>query len=145
RIMAVPIRVGATIEPGTPAELFQIRTVGNPFAVARRQFQPTVDAAGNAYVAGHTVGHSNWGDFPTVKPLQSPGSGGAFVTKFDPAGAMVYSMTLGGSGRSDWATAIAVDSLGDMYVSGSTSATDFPTSHPLQATLKGGTDAFVTV
>src|SRR5205807_6072677 len=100
-----------------------------------------VDAAGNAYVAGHTVGHSNWGDFPTVKPLQSPGSGGAFVTKFDPAGAMVYSTTLGGSGRSDWATGIAVDSLGDMYVSGSTSATDFPTSHPLQATLKGGTDA----
>ena len=43
RIMAVPIRVGATLEPGTPAELFQIRTVGEPFAVARRQFQPTTD------------------------------------------------------------------------------------------------------
>jgi hypothetical protein len=43
RIMAVPIRAGATIEPGTPAELFEIRTVGGAFAVGRRQFQPSAD------------------------------------------------------------------------------------------------------
>jgi Tol biopolymer transport system component len=41
RIMAVPIRVGTTLESGAPAELFQIHPPATP--VARRYFQPTPD------------------------------------------------------------------------------------------------------
>ncbi len=122
---------------------------GNTFGSRGRSDQAnatTVDAAGNAYVAGYTAGWAPAGSFPTLNPIQSVQSTThdvAFITKFDSSGAMAYSTVLGGSGI-DSAGGIAVDAQGDMYVSGYTSSTDFPTSQPLQATLKGSSDAFVT-
>ena len=56
---------------------------------------------------------------------------------------MIYSTVLGGSGF-DFATGITVDALGNMFVAGHTTSSDFPTSRPLQATLNGPSDAFVT-
>jgi hypothetical protein len=65
---------------------------------------------------------------------------------------LVYSTYLGGSG-SDQGNAIAVDSSGFAYVTGSTSSTDFPTLNPIQSTYHGGGsgsfgppggDAFIT-
>lgn len=53
-----------------------------------------------------------------------------------------YSSFLGGKG-SDGGTAIAVDSSGNAYVTGTTTSTDFPTASPFQASNKGGTDVFV--
>jgi len=106
-----------------------------------------VDASGNAYVTGWTNFECCGPNFPTIKPLQStPGGWGleAFVIKFDVNGQMVYSTLLGGSG-SDKGTGIAVDSLGNMYVTGETSSPDFPTWKPFQSTLHGSCDAFVTV
>jgi hypothetical protein len=110
-----------------------------------------VDAAGNAYVTGHT----NSIDFPTANPLQATcallptGAPGiedcdtAFVAKLNPAGsALVYSTYLGGSG-SDGGTGIAVDAAGNAYVTGETASTDFPTANPLQPSLGGAEDAFV--
>src|SRR5207249_11797980 len=35
-------------------------------------------------------------------------------------------------------------SFGNMFVAGQTGSTDFPTSHPLQSTLNGRSDAFIT-
>jgi Beta-propeller repeat len=106
-----------------------------------------VDAFGNLYVAGSTF-HSAppfLQAFPLKNALQStPGGADAFITKFDTSGQMVYSTLLGGHG-SDAATGIAVDSLGNIYVTGTTSSTDFPTSKPCQVSLHGGTDAFVAV
>jgi uncharacterized protein (TIGR03437 family) len=109
-----------------------------------------VDSAGNAYVAGVTFSP----DFPTASPLQSTQRGfrNAFVTKVNPVGsAFVYSTFLGGSvdkvggAASDAASSIAVDSQGNAYVTGITTASDFPTANPLQATNKGnGANAFVT-
>ena len=100
-----------------------------------------VDSAGNAYVTGYTVST----DFPTANAL-FPTSGGpqdAFVTKLNPAGsALVYSTYLGGSG-SDTGSAIAVDSSGNAYVTGS-EFTNFPTANALFAANGGGIDAFVT-
>jgi hypothetical protein len=40
--------------------------------------------------------------------------------------------------------AIAVDSSGNAYVTGYTASTDFPTVNPLQATLHGVSNVFVT-
>jgi hypothetical protein len=94
-----------------------------------------VDAAGNAYIAGTTYSS----DFP-VKDAPFPvkhqgafncpgmglGNSEAFITELNPEGtAEVYSTYLGGSGG-DGATAIAVDSLGDAYVTGFTCSTNFP-------------------
>lgn len=49
---------------------------------------------------------------------------------------LVYSTYLGGS-CNDFATAVAVDSSGDVFVTGNACSTDFPTINPLQATNKG--------
>jgi Beta-propeller repeat len=66
------------------------------------------DAAGNVYLAGSTMVNS------------------ATVVKLDPTGAhYMYARTFGGSG-SDTALAIAVDSSGDAFVTGTTSSPDFP-------------------
>jgi hypothetical protein len=101
-----------------------------------------VDSSGNAYVTGYT----NSSDFPTLDSFQATNGGGqdAFVTKLNPTGSgLVYSTYLGGSGN-DVGTGIVVDSSGNAYVVGSTDSTNFPTLNPFQATVAGGTDAFVT-
>ncbi|MGA2966658.1 MAG: Ig-like domain repeat protein [Terriglobales bacterium] len=105
-----------------------------------------VDGAGNAYVTGSTGST----DFPTMNPLQPKnGSGGfgenAFISKINPSGsALVYSTYLGG-GNYDGGNGIAVDSAGNVYVTGFTQSPNFPTKNPLQSTLNGGyQDAFIS-
>ncbi len=101
-----------------------------------------VDSAGNAYVAGYTGST----DFPTQNPLQTYIGGGydAFVAKINPDGsALVYSTYIAGSGN-DAAHAIATDSAGNAYVTGTTSSTDFPTLKPIQPSLNGGNDVFIS-
>jgi hypothetical protein len=100
-----------------------------------------VDGAGDALVTGYTFST----DFPTANSLQ-PASGGdsdAFVAKLNPAGsALRYSTYLGGN-KTDGGLGIAVDSVGDAYVTGYTYSTNFPTANPLQPANRGATDAFV--
>jgi hypothetical protein len=55
---------------------------------------------------------------------------------------LIYSSYLGGSGF-DQGYAIAVDTLGNAYVTGNTAATDFPTTAGAFQTNYGGGDAFV--
>ena len=110
-------------------------------------FVIAVDATGNAYVGGFTKSLN----FPTVNPFQagcSPGCHDGFVTKLNATGdALVYSTYLGGSGEegsgNEFTSGIAVNSAGELYVAGPTSAPDFPTVNPLQATLRGPSDVFV--
>jgi len=101
-----------------------------------------VDASGNAYVTGTTLSTS----FPVANPLQSTNkskSGTAFVSKLNATGsALVYSTYLGGS-VSEQGNAVALDSSGDAYMTGSTCSSDFPTVTPVQAGLKGVCDGFV--
>jgi hypothetical protein len=98
-----------------------------------------VDSLGNAYITGWTGA-----GFPTVNPLQPTFGGGTydgFVAKLNAAGsALIYSTYLGGSGY-DRSLGIAVDSAGDVYVTGYTDSTDFPTMNPLQPTNAGGDQA----
>lgn len=53
------------------------------------------------------------------------GSHDVYVTKLDPSGNIVYSTYFGGS-NDDLATSMAVDSSGDVYVTGTTASLDFP-------------------
>lgn len=72
------------------------------------------------------------------------GAEDGFVTKFNQSGgALVYSTYLGGTGG-DVGNGIAVDSVGDAYVTGLTSSTDFPTLNPIQSSFQGQGNAFVT-
>jgi len=107
-----------------------------------------VDGSGNAYVTGLTTSTN----FPTLHPVQAKygggggGGGDAFVTKLNPTGsALVYSSYLGGS-VSDEGDAIAVDTSGNAFVTGSTSSLNFPTKNAFQPKKGDGSypDAFVT-
>src|SRR2546430_1144889 len=85
---------------------------------------------------------------PTAGAFQSSSAAGeeAFVTKLNPTGAvLVYSTYLGGT-NSDVGLGIAVDSLGQAYVTGETFSADFPTTAgAFQPSSPGGfSDAFVT-
>jgi hypothetical protein len=91
-----------------------------------------VDGSGNVYLTGFTFSSN----FPTLNAIQSVygGNGDAFATKINSAGsALVYSSYLGGTGQ-DSASAIAVDSSGNAYITGKTSSADFPTANALQGT-----------
>jgi uncharacterized protein (TIGR03437 family) len=85
------------------------------------------DAVGNVYVVGSTVSPN----FPVKSAVQShlgaAGASNCFVTKLDPSGNVIYSTYFGGSGF-DTAAAMVVDSAGNVYVTGSTGSTDFPTT-----------------
>lgn len=89
-----------------------------------------VDADGNIYVVGTTRSV----DFPLVRALRtSMGSlrPDAFVAKFNSTGAILFSTYLGGS-NSDHASGIALNSEGDIYITGSTLSDDFSTVSALQ-------------
>ncbi|MBP6822718.1 MAG: SBBP repeat-containing protein, partial [Acidobacteria bacterium] len=101
-----------------------------------------IDSTGAVYVTGDTRST----DFNTQAPLQSASRGGldAFVTKINPAGStMTYSTYLGGSGE-DLASAIALDTAGNAYITGYTSSNDYATISPIQTTSRGGLEVFVT-
>ncbi len=114
---------------------------GNSDEVA---YATAVDSAGNAYVAGYTTSL----DFPAsasaYKTASQGGTYDAFVAKYGPTGALIYTTYLGGS-DDDVAYGIAVDSANNVYVTGSTASTDFPTSPGAFRTSLpgGGTHAFV--
>jgi len=105
----------------------------------------TSDAQGNIYVAGLTYSV----DFPVTAGAAQTKFGGtcdAFVAKFGPDGTMLWSTYLGGI-LDDWATGIAVDSAGNVLVTGWTRSANFPLVNPTQGALDNGAsddyDAFV--
>jgi Beta-propeller repeat len=101
-----------------------------------------VDPSGNAFVAGGT-GSTN---FPHNGGYQTVLAGGldAFVFELNSAGtALTYSTYLGGTGN-DYASGIALDGSGNAYVVGSTFSTNFPKMNPIQSSLVGVSNGFVT-
>ena len=106
-----------------------------------------VDASGNAYVTGWTVYGAPpfFPKLPTVNAIQpNPGGGSdAFVTKFDTNGNMVYSTS--------WVAVAMIrlkalpSTLLEVFLSGHTGSTNFPTAKPLQSMLRGSLSSFVTV
>ncbi|MCK4765180.1 MAG: SBBP repeat-containing protein [Candidatus Aminicenantes bacterium] len=116
-----------------------------------------IDNEGNAYITGRTGSI----DFPTSPNAYQPAraeNDDAFVTKVQhtilPDGEgklnIVYSTFLGGDGI-DGGRGIAVDpATGNAFIAGTTDSTDsngigFPvTNNPLQESLAGGKDAFIS-
>jgi hypothetical protein len=102
----------------------------------------------------YVTGTTSSTDFPIAPTVSSTsttsafqpaygGNGDAFVAQIgEPGNKLVYSSYLGGTGA-DFGQAIAVDSQGNAYVTGSTQSSDFPVLNAEQPTLGGASDAFV--
>jgi len=87
-----------------------------------------LDGEGQVYIVGATFG--------TLPGQNSPGEDDAFVCKFDPLGNMLWICQFG-SGWRDWASGVALDGEGSVYVVGVTGGT-----LPGQSSA-GGVDAFL--
>jgi hypothetical protein len=102
-----------------------------------------VNAQGEAYVVGETQS----ANFPSANPVQASLSAlyDLFVTKLNANGTgLVFSTYLGGK-DTDYCEGIALDSLGNAYVTGTISSKDFPTTSGAFKSTNGvdGTDAIV--
>ncbi|UCG03244.1 MAG: right-handed parallel beta-helix repeat-containing protein [Candidatus Heimdallarchaeota archaeon] len=106
-----------------------------------------IDGMGNAYVGGDTLST----DFPTVNPYNATGGGNqsyrdVFVFKLNSTGnGLDYSTYVVGN-NDDFFKKIAIDSLGNAYVTGHTFSTNFPAINAYNATGDGNPsyrDAFV--
>jgi PKD repeat protein len=101
-----------------------------------------VDANG-IYITGDT----DSSDFPvTINAYQKilNGGGNAFVSELNNNGQLAYSTYLGGN-QNDAGTGIAVDANDNIYITGSTSSSNFPaTNNAYQIALIGKENAFVS-
>ncbi len=86
------------------------------------------DNSGNLYATGHTGST----DFPAqslagaYNQLAQAGAPDAYVSKFNSSGVIIWSTYYGGSDQ-DYLYSICVDNSKNIYVSGSTKSTDYPT------------------
>jgi hypothetical protein len=102
-----------------------------------------IDDNSNVYVTGRT----NSSDFPVQFPTQGMIGGGndAFISALNPSGsALTFSTFLGGSGDEDViGGSIAVDSDQNVYVTGDTNSTNFPTQNPYQGSIGSTQDCTI--
>ena len=134
-----------TTDSKYPLKYFSYLGGGNvdiPLAMA-------VDGQGVIYLTGTTTSTN----FPlagiNVSSTGAATTVDAFVTKLDPrlygGDALVYSTYLGGTDGNNAGNAIAVDSLGKIYVAGTTKATDFQVTSSAYAGVRyGPQDAFIS-
>lgn len=95
-----------------------------------------VDNSGNIYICGAT----NSGNLPTTRAsFQASYHGGsaynigdAFLAKFNSTGTLTYVTYFGGS-ADDLATGLAIDTSGNVYMTGHTASSDFPVMNPFQS------------
>ena len=113
------------------------------------------DCCGNPYVTGGTGSE----DFPLVDPIQDTfkggvappegpyggaGPGDVIVAKFDTTGIMTFGTYLAGAGV-EGGGGIALDTAGNVYVTGVTRSTDLDTVNAFRDANAGGYDAFVAI
>lgn len=103
-----------------------------------------VDSGGNAFITGNTSST----DFPTHgTPVQSSlaGTENAYAVELNSTGtAATYGSYFGGNG-SDIGLNVALDGSDNVYLTGQTTSSKFPTLNPTQSALSGSSDAFVSV
>ncbi|HWB85389.1 MAG TPA: SBBP repeat-containing protein [Bryobacteraceae bacterium] len=113
---------------------------GQDFALAAAS-----DAAGNTYVAGLTYS-PDFAVSPGAAQTKFGQTCDVWVAKLAPDGRRIWSTYLGGI-LDDWATSVAVDGVGNVWVTGYTRSPDFPIVKPVQPIYNNAAtddyDAFV--
>ncbi|HEY6339878.1 MAG TPA: SBBP repeat-containing protein [Bryobacteraceae bacterium] len=110
----------------------------------------TIDSNGNFYIYGDTSSTS----FPVLNAFQPTFCGWSqgqtvtlnhgWVGMLSPTGTEVYATYICGSVEADAVRGAAVDQFGDLFITGNTASTTFPTLNPIQAQYGGGaSDSFV--
>ena len=124
-----PILTYATVLGGNGNAKNQLGDVGEGVVM---------DAQGNAIVIGYTASQN----FPTKSGAYVDGGAliNAVVAKVNPSGpvgsaSLVWSTYLGGSRQTTQGYGVALDSLGNVYITGATQAPDFPLKNPFQTSF----------
>lgn len=108
-----------------------------------------VDKNGNIFIAGGTREGLKVTDDAIQKSynghtLDDWAGGDAFLMKLSPAGELLYSTYIGGSGSEFYCLQIALDDLGNVYVGFTTDSKDLPVSNnAFQASIKGENDHYI--
>ncbi len=99
-------------------------------------------ATGDVYIGGQTTSLN----FPIVGgfDVSLGGTADGFVAKLNAAGSTLLWSTLLGGGDTDVVSSIALDPSGNVYATGATSSSDFPTPGGPYTTYGGNTDAFLS-
>lgn len=99
-----------------------------------------IDNIGNIYITGTTYSPN----FPVLNGYITSfkGENDGFVVKLATDGMLKFSTFLGGS-LEDEANDMTIDPAGNIYITGSTTSSDFPMLNAWNATFGGGSDIFV--
>lgn len=121
------------------ATYFGGNSIGGPDEESARSIK--VSKSGAVYVCGYTTSISGIAS-PGAYISSFIGSGMGFIAKFGTNGNRIWSTYFGGGG--DACGGLALDTLGNLYVTGSTtSTTGIASPGAYQTTLAGSDDAFV--
>jgi hypothetical protein len=96
-----------------------------------------VNPSGDAFVTGQTDAK----DFPTTAGTMQPvlaGSADAFVVEFSSSGSHLNFSTFLGGGGADIGNGVALDSAGNVFVTGQSQSTNFPIKNAFQPHCTGG-------
>jgi hypothetical protein len=95
------------------------------------------------YVTGSTGSPDMPVTASAFQPVYGGGPEDGFVVKLNPQGtAILYASFVGGSGE-DVSHDLALDPVGNLYLTGYTNSSDLPVANAIQAAHAGGRDAFV--
>lgn len=99
------------------------------------------DSNGGCYVTGRTFSD----DFPTLNEIDDEQDGvtDAFLARFNQNGSMIFCTLIGG-GSEDEANGVALDNIGNCYIMGDTDSTNFPLQNPIDHSLSGERDCFIS-
>jgi hypothetical protein len=102
-----------------------------------------IDSTGNAYVTGYTTSSN----FPTTNGVHDTSYNNiedVFILKINQTGSKLLFSTFVGESGKDWGCDIKIDSLGNSYITGYTSSSNFPiTQNVYDESLNGNYDCFV--